>query len=85
MDDEQNKFVINGFAHHLMLTLDEVLGKNEMDDLLRASHLEQYIDNYPVDEFKPGFPVSGLSALRNGLSTKYGNVGDKFLRCVLVA
>jgi hypothetical protein len=53
----------NWFGRHFLLTVEELTGKTFTDAVLRLAGLSQYIDNYPLEDDTPNFPLTHFSAI----------------------
>lgn len=69
----------NKMGRIFLQALEDVMGKNGLNAILRLAKLEHYIDNYPPDNMAKEFDFSDISALLGGLEEMYGPRGGRGL------
>jgi hypothetical protein len=69
----------NSFVHHLLLSLEDVLGKNGVKAILNISGQSNMIDNYPPDDMTPGVDIARYSSIIGSLDDLYGEKGAQVL------
>jgi predicted hydrocarbon binding protein len=69
----------NRMGRIYLLALEEVMGKNGLNAILRLAKLEQYIDNYPPENLAKEFDFNDISALHSALEEMYGPRGGRGL------
>jgi hypothetical protein len=62
-----------------LTALEEVMGKNGINAILRLANLEQFIDNYPRDTMEKQFDFIYIASLHEALETMYGARGGRGL------
>ncbi|NJK80713.1 MAG: 4-vinyl reductase [Chloroflexaceae bacterium] len=69
----------NKIGRLCFLSLEEVMGRNGVNALLRLAGQEQFINNYPPNDLKKEFPFEGIAATETALQTMYGPRGSRGL------
>lgn len=69
----------NRMGRIILLSMEEVMGRNGINALLKLSSLSSFIENYPSDNTEPGFPFSTVSNLTEMLEQVYGPHGGRGL------
>jgi predicted hydrocarbon binding protein len=69
----------NKFALISIKALEDVLGRNGINALLRLAHLPQLVDNYPPDNLNREFNFADFSAINLALEDIYGSRGGQGL------
>ena len=69
----------NKFALITLNALEEVMGKNGINTVLRRAKLDDYIDNYPADNLKKEFDFADYTALNEVIDELYGYRGGRGL------
>lgn len=67
----------NNIAHIYFHAVEEVLGKEATESILRNAGLERYIGNYPPNNFERKFDFTDFSLLNAGIDVYSGNDDDK--------
>jgi len=61
----------------ILLGMEEVMGLNGMNGVLRLGGLEAWIQNYPSTRIDKTFPFETISAIQNSLELAYGPRGGR--------
>lgn len=69
----------NSFVHHLLLSLEDVLGKNGVKAILNMAGQSAMIDNYPPDDMTPAVDIARYSSIIAALDDMYGDRGAQAL------
>lgn len=69
----------NKIGHLTYLSLEEVMGANGVKAVLRLANLPDYLDAYPPNDFKRGYPFEAQAATSQALHTMYGPRGARGL------
>ncbi|MCS6909803.1 MAG: 4-vinyl reductase [Anaerolineales bacterium] len=69
----------NKMGRIYLTALEEVMGKNGLNAILRLAKLEHYIDNYPPDNLNKEFAFEDIAALHQALEEMYGPRGGRGL------
>lgn len=62
-----------------LLALEDVLGKNGVNAVLRIANLQEWIETYPVENFEREIDLSEYSSLNAALEEIYGSRGGQGL------
>lgn len=69
----------NRMGRIILLSMEEVMGRNGVNALLKLASLSTLIENYPSDNTEPAFPFSTVSNLTEMLEQVYGPHGGRGL------
>lgn len=69
----------NRMGRIILLSMEEVMGRNGVNALLKLASLPSLIENYPSDNTESAFPFSTLSSLTEMLEQAYGPHGGRGL------
>ena len=69
----------NRMGRIILLSMEEVMGRNGVNALLKLASLPSLIDNYPSDNTESAFPFSTVSSLTEMLEQAYGPHGGRGL------
>ena len=72
MTTRQNRHIPNSYARYFMQAMKSEIGVYSLHMMLRDAGLEQYIDNLPPYDSKPGIQASDLAALHNAVREYFG-------------
>ena len=72
-------FYPNQMGRTVLLSMEEVMGKNGVNAVLKLASLSSLIDHYPPDNKERKFPFSTLSNLTDMLEQVYGPHGGRGL------
>jgi predicted hydrocarbon binding protein len=67
----------NTMGRIILLSLEEVLGRNGMNAVLNVSGLPHLMSNLPPDNFNLSFPFENLAAINQSLEDMYGPRGGR--------
>jgi predicted hydrocarbon binding protein len=67
----------NKMARIILLSLEEVLGRNGVNAVLNVAGLHHLIGTYPPNNFDPAFPFEELAAISQSLEDMYGPRGGR--------
>lgn len=79
MTDSQNYFYPNQMGRIILLSMEEVMGRNGVHAILKLASLPSLLDNYPADTAERAFPFSTISNLTETLERLYGPHGGRGL------
>jgi V4R domain len=79
MTDSQSFFYPNRMGRIILLSMEEVMGRNGVHAVLKLASLHSLLDNYPADDSERAFPFSTVSSLTNTLEQIYGPHGGRGL------
>lgn len=69
----------NKFGRIVMLAMEEVLGRTGLNAVLNLAGLNQFVNQYPPNNFDLGFSNSDFSQMMDALDRLYGPVGGRGL------
>lgn len=69
----------NRMGRIILLSMEEVIGRNGINALLNLASLSNFIENYPPDDASPDFSFSTVSSLTEKLEQIYGPHGGRGL------
>ena len=69
----------NRMGRIILLSMEEVMGRNGVNALLKLASLSTLIENYPSDDTEPGFPFKTVSNITEMLEQIYGPHGGRGL------
>jgi hypothetical protein len=69
----------NKMGRIYLTALEEVMGKNGLNAILRLAKLERFIDNFPPDNLNKEFDFVYIAALHSALEEMYGPRGGRGL------
>lgn len=72
MGNATDLVLVNALMRQALVAVEEVMGKNGLVAVLRASGLAQYIDNLPPNDLNPAVKASDYSRLNEAIETFYG-------------
>ncbi len=72
MGDRGRFFYPNRMGRIILRTMEELIGKQELDAILREGGLEMYIGRYPPSDLEKGFPFEHLGALQAAVEAVHG-------------
>ena len=79
MTDHQSFFYPNRMGRIVLLSMEEVMGRNGVHAILKLASLTSLLDNYPVDNTERVFPFSTISTMTDMLEQVYGPHGGRGL------
>jgi bacteriochlorophyll 4-vinyl reductase len=80
MGNSEDLVIVNALMRQALVAVEEVMGKNGLDAVLRMSSLGQYIDNLPPDDLNPSVKSSDYARLNEAIESFYGRGGRGMLR-----
>ncbi len=69
----------NKIARIYLLVLEDIMGKNGLNAILKIAGLAHLVDNYPPDDLHKDFDFADFAALNQGLDEMYGPRGGRGL------
>lgn len=72
MGNTTDLVLVNALMRQALVAVEEVMGKNGLVAVLRASNLAQYIDNLPPNDLNPAVSAADYSRLNEAIETFYG-------------
>jgi bacteriochlorophyll 4-vinyl reductase len=80
MGNSEDLVIVNALMRQALVAVEEVMGKNGLNAVLRMSSLGQYIDNLPPDDLNPSVKSSDYARLNEAIESFYGRGGRGMLR-----
>jgi hypothetical protein len=80
MNAREDAVIINSLVRQALTSAQEVMGDNGLNAVLRASELEQFIDNFPPNNLEPSIQASEYARLNQTIEDFYGRAGKGMLR-----
>lgn len=72
MSADEHYFYANRMGRIILKSMEDLLGKPDLDDLLKAAGLEAYSELYPPSDFEREFPFEHVSALQEAVEKIHG-------------
>lgn len=69
----------NRMGRIILLSMEEIIGRNGVNAILKLGNLSSLIDNYPPDDNEPGFSFATVTCLTEMLERVYGPHGGRGL------
>lgn len=79
MTNPQSFFYPNQMGRIILLSMEEVMGRNGVHAVLKLASLHSLLDNYPEENAERAFPFSQVSKLTETLEQLYGPHGGRGL------
>ncbi|MEP0804680.1 MAG: 4-vinyl reductase [Chloroflexota bacterium] len=79
MTEQPSLFYPNRMGRIILLSMEEVMGKNGVHAVLKLASLQSLLDQYPADNAERQFPFSTVSTLTATLEQLYGPHGGRGL------
>ncbi len=79
MTEHHELFYPNRMGRIILLSMEEVMGKNGVHALLKLASLPGFLEQYPPDTAERAFPFSTVSSLTATLEQMYGPHGGRGL------
>lgn len=80
MTQPENAMIINSLVRQALTSMQEVMGDNGLNAVLRASGLERFIGNFPPNDLEPSIQASQYAKLNEAIEQFYGRGGKGMLR-----
>lgn len=77
--DAKNYFYPNHMGRIVLLAMEEVLGRNEVNAVLNRASLSDYINHYPPHNQDLSIPFEQISRMQSALEDEYGPRGGRGL------
>jgi hypothetical protein len=72
--------IVNTLVRQALTSVQEVMGENGLNAVLRASGLEQFVGNFPPNDLHPGIESAQYARLNQAIEDFYGRSGRGMLR-----
>lgn len=80
MTNRENATIINSLVRQALTSMQEVMGDNGLNAVLRTSGLERFIGNFPPNNLEPSIQASQYAKLNEAIEQFYGRGGKGMLR-----
>lgn len=80
MDNSEDLVIVNTLMRQALTAVEEVMGRNGLNAVLRMAGLGQYVDNLPPDDLNPSVKSSDYARLNEAIESFYGRGGRGMLR-----
>jgi len=78
--EPQHWRMVNALMRQAILAIEDVMGTNGLNAVLRGAGLERYVGNPPPDNLEPGAHASEYAALNQAIEDFYGRAGKGMLQ-----
>ena len=75
MISSQTFYYPNRMGRIILLSMEEVMGRNGVNAILKLASLSSLMETYPVDNTERAFPFTALSSITDTLEQAYGPHG----------
>ncbi len=76
----EERYIVNALVRQALSAIEEVMGRNGLNAVLRTSGLERFVNNFPPDNLEPGVKASEYAQLNQAIEDFYGRGGRGFLQ-----
>jgi hypothetical protein len=80
MKAREDSMIINSLVRQALTSVQEVMGENGLNAVLRTSGLERFIGNFPPNDLEPSIQASQYAKLNEAIEAFYGRGGRGILR-----
>lgn len=80
MTQREDAVIINSLVRQALTSMQEVMGDNGLNAVLRTSGLERFIGNFPPNNLEPSIQASQYAKLNEVIEQFYGRGGKGMLR-----
>ena len=77
IQEAQQYFFPNKMGRIILLSIEDVMGRNGANAILNLARLQKYIGNYPPNNFAKEFPFENVGQLLQALDEMYGPRGGR--------
>jgi predicted hydrocarbon binding protein len=75
-----DEMIVNALVRQALTSMQEVMGENGLNAVLRSSGLEKFIGNFPPNDLMPGIQAAQYARLNQAIEDFYGRGGRGMLR-----
>ncbi len=72
MENTPRLFMVNALMRQALVAVEEVMGRNGLTAVLRASDLDRYIDQLPPNDLTPAVSAADYARLNEAIENFYG-------------
>jgi len=80
MTSPENAMIINSLVRQALTSMQEVMGDNGLNAVLKSCNLEQFVGNFPPNNLEPSIKASQYGQLNQAIEDFYGRGGKGMLR-----
>lgn len=80
MPHRPDDMIVNSLVRQALTSVQEVMGENGLNAVLRSSGLEKFIGNFPPNDLAPGIEAAQYARLNQAIEDFYGRGGRGMLR-----
>ena len=80
MANREDAKIVNSLVRQALTSVQEVMGENGLNAVLRTSGLERFIGNFPPNDLQPSIHASQYAQLNQAIEDFYGRGGRGMLR-----
>lgn len=80
MTAREDAVIINSLVRQALTSMQEVMGDNGLNAVLRSCNLERFIGNFPPNDLEPSIKASQYAQLNQAIEDFYGRGGRGMLR-----
>lgn len=81
VNPEETVFV-NALMRQELVTVQEELGENRLNAVLRSMELARFVGNFPSNDTNPGINPVENEKFNESIETYYARAGKGMLRCI---
>jgi V4R domain-containing protein len=75
-----DEMIVNALVRQALTSMQEVMGENGLNAILRSSGLEKFVGNLPPNDLAPGIQAAQYARLNQAIEDFYGRGGRGMLR-----
>ncbi len=76
----EERYLVNALMRQALTAIEEVMGKNGLNAVLRSAGLERYIDHLPPNDLENAVKATEYAKLNQSIEDFYGRGGKGFLQ-----
>ena len=80
MVSREDAMIINSLVRQALTSMQEVMGDNGLNAVLKTCNLEQFVGNFPPNNLEPSIKASQYGHLNQAIEDFYGRGGKGMLR-----
>ncbi|HAV78408.1 MAG TPA: hypothetical protein DCX53_13755 [Anaerolineae bacterium] len=80
MTAREDAMIINSLVRQALTSMQEVMGENGLNAVLKSCGLDKFVGNYPPNDLEPSIRASQYAQLNQAIEDFYGRGGKGMLR-----
>jgi hypothetical protein len=80
MPHTPDEMIVNALVRQALTSIQEVMGENGLNAVLRSSGLEKFVGNFPPNDLTPSIQAAQYARLNQAIEDFYGRGGRGMLR-----